>query len=232
MTEIARSHAVGPAMAHVRAKPIGLLRRLALVLERDPDVVGVAFEPVTFAWTDGFDGRTRRYLPQLLVRRRDGSRTFVSTSRRTALREDPSLDGRRGHIEAECLSIGATFEVWTEKEIASALGDGRIVLPTWGTSRSHYLASIGLPAVREVPGIVRSVADRAGLRSLVPTPAGWVGYCTLTGIPMVVLPGTLHVSPDGKVTWTPPLKRTRTPSRSPMAALAAHRVALAAEVTA
>ncbi|WP_294641245.1 hypothetical protein [uncultured Aureimonas sp.] len=209
MTETARLQAAGPVNADLPTKPLGLLRRLAAVFADDPDVVGFAFAPVTFTWMDGFDGRTRRYTPDLLVERRDGSRTFVSTAGRTVLREDPGLDGRRGHVEADCLSVGATFEVWTEREVTSAVGDGRIVIPAWGAARSAYIAACGLPLTDEVPGIVRTIADRARLRSLVRTPDGWVGCCTLTGVPMAVLPGTLRAAGDGTVTWTPPVRRHR-----------------------
>ncbi len=209
MTEIARIQAVGPARTGTPATPVGLVQRLAFLLRDDPDVARVVSEPVTFTWTDGFDGRTRRYSPSFLVHRSDGSRTFVSTSKRTTLRADPGLKGRRGHVEAECLSIGATFEVWTEREVASAVGDGRIVIPARGASRSAYVAAHGLPVTDPVPGIVRAIAERAGLRSLVRTPSGWVGCCTLTGIPMAVLPGTLRASPDGTLKWTPPAKKRR-----------------------
>lgn len=207
--------------------PRWLATRLERLLRGDVDVVALEAcglpGPTAAGSSPGFAP-----VPDFVVTRRDGQRTGVIAVARRRLLGDRGLGGLRERIEAECRSRSFGTEFWTEREIASVLGHGRIVMPAPGVARSAYAAAIGDPGTMRVPRIVLAVANRAGLVSLARTPTDWVGRCPMTGIPMVVLPGSLRMSADGMLTWTPPAPRTRVPPQGS----AALRSAQAAEVTA
>jgi len=88
---------------------------LIVVMEADPRVDGFWAQPETFRWRQ--KGRVRRYTPDFLVLLTDGSRMYREVKPSRVLERDPSLGGRRPHIEAECARRGAQFEVWTERDI-------------------------------------------------------------------------------------------------------------------
>lgn len=97
---------------------VGEMRLLLQMLD-DDDIVAFRCQPETFRWVE--EEQRRRYTPDFLVLRRDGSRIYREVKQLSAYRGDPTLEGRLDRIVSECLARNASFEVWTE---ADPVGSG------------------------------------------------------------------------------------------------------------
>ena len=89
---------------------------LIALMEQDQDITAYFAQPETFCWRAS-NRKVRRYTPDFLVIYSDGRRAYREVKPTKHLRRDESLRGRRSRIELECSARGASFEVWTEKDI-------------------------------------------------------------------------------------------------------------------
>jgi len=162
---------------------------LIMSAAKDPDVAAIRAQPETFRWVDGATGRRRSYTPDLLVTLRDGSNVYREVKPHAVLARDPELKGRRRQIEAECLARGASFEVWTEREIRQApVGRTRFRPATLVEARLHAEA-LADPSKsgNMAPDRVRELASLVPVNDLRLIGKDWIGRSGLTGILTVLL---------------------------------------------
>lgn len=200
-----------PTRKGVGKVPFESLLELDLVelMTDDEDVATLRAQPETFTWTDGLTGAKRRYTPDFLVRRSDGTSVYREVKPIAVLLADPELGDRRERIELECRARGAEFEVWTEREIRRVGGTAPFIRhatieeagvlsgtvsasdgPRWGSG------AVGSP-------LLEFVAREMRIPNLFPCGMGWVGRSALTGIAMAVM-CDLEVDPDTKLlVWKP-----------------------------
>ncbi|MFF4097600.1 TnsA-like heteromeric transposase endonuclease subunit [Streptomyces sp. NPDC001834] len=84
------------------------MRTQLMLLDRDPDVIGLAGRPVRFVWRDEADGRVRSWVPQLFARYADGTGLFADCP------SGPAAGGVRAQraglvLEAECARVGWVY---------------------------------------------------------------------------------------------------------------------------
>jgi hypothetical protein len=89
---------------------------LIVLMEQDQSIMAYAAQPETFRWKTP-SKQVRRYTPDFLVIYSDGQRAYREVKPSRYMNRDWTLGGRRARIEMECLARGASFEIWTEKEI-------------------------------------------------------------------------------------------------------------------
>lgn len=179
---------------------------LGALLANDPGIAMVRPEPETFCWRDGADGRRCRYNPAFLTVSGTGMKVYREVKPYGLLMRDPEFSGRRARIELECAARGATFEIWTEREIREDRG-GWPLLRVATTSESllyrHAEESGASSEERHVPPIARHVADRLGLTR--PERAGnsFLARSHLTGVLMAVLCDLVEDPHTGALSWKP-----------------------------
>lgn len=81
------------------------MRTQLMLLDRDPDVIGLAGRPVRFVWRDEADGRVRSWIPQVFARYTDGTGLFADCP------SVPAAGGSRAQrarseLEAACARVG------------------------------------------------------------------------------------------------------------------------------
>ena len=89
---------------------------LVVIMEKDLEIARYWAQPETFRWRDEA-GRRRRYTPDFLVLKVDGTRVYREVKLKKQRKRDPDLGGRLPRIKQECATRGAQFEFWTEDEI-------------------------------------------------------------------------------------------------------------------
>lgn len=84
------------------------MRLWLMLLDRDPQVVGLAGRPVRLVWRDEADGRVRSWVPQLFARRTDGTGMLADCP------ASPHAGGERARraqqvLEAACAQVGWSY---------------------------------------------------------------------------------------------------------------------------
>lgn len=133
----------------------------------DPFVATIRAHPETFVWRDGANGRRRRYVPGLLAVMTDGSKVYRSVMSQALLMRDPELSGRRARIELECAVRGASFEIWTDREIREATSGWRLLRVATSAETTTVAGllpcALGDGAAEPLPGLVLRLAERLSL---------------------------------------------------------------------
>ncbi|WP_324605628.1 TnsA-like heteromeric transposase endonuclease subunit [Streptomyces niger] len=90
------------------------MRLQLMLLDRDPDVTGLAGRPVRLVWRDQSEGRVRSWVPQLFVRYTDGTGLLADCPAR------PGAGGVRARraaevVEAACAAVGWAYGAWCRR---------------------------------------------------------------------------------------------------------------------
>ena len=189
------------------------------LMVKDARIVTIHAQPETFAWRDGVHGRRRRYTPDFLAVATDGTRIYREVKPHALLIRDPDLSGRRARIEIECAARGATFEIWTEREIREDRHGCSLLRIATAVEAALHGSSPAIPeglagqqGAATVPGIVRRVAERLALADLRLAGDAFVARSRLTGILMTVLCDLVSDPETGMRVWKPfPRPTDRTP---------------------
>jgi hypothetical protein len=86
------------------------MRAQLTVLDRDPDVVGLAGRPVRLLWRDG-RGQVRSWAPQLFARYRDGTAVLADCPNR------PEAGGERAQKAAKVLEAACAQAGWSYRRL-------------------------------------------------------------------------------------------------------------------
>ncbi|MFF0067199.1 TnsA-like heteromeric transposase endonuclease subunit [Streptomyces sp. NPDC005279] len=79
-----------------------------MVLDRDPQVVGLSARPVRLIWRDPDSGRTLTWVPQLFARHADG-RALLADCSATAAPAGDRAARAAAVLEAACAAVGFTY---------------------------------------------------------------------------------------------------------------------------
>lgn len=181
----------------------GLVEHMA----EDSAITLIHAQPETFVWRD-VDGSRRRYTPDFLAVTVGGAKIYREVKPYATLMRDPEFSGRRVRIELECAVRGATFEVWTEREIREDR-DGVSVLRVATAAEADLHRSA--PSLRReeigqpdgVPGVVRQLVKKFSLWDLRRMGDTFAARSNATGILMIVLGGLAIDLETGMLVWSP-----------------------------
>lgn len=182
-----------------------LVRDHMVLLAADPAIATAIVRPETFVWRDP-DGGRHAFTPDILAVRVDGSRVYRTVRPHARLLRDVDLRGRRERIVLECAARGATFELWTEREIREATCGW----PLLRVASFHEIEKLE-ESIREegefgganVPGLVLKVAERLGLRRPRKVGRTFLARSLVTGILMAVLCDLRMDLETGALNWKP-----------------------------
>ena len=178
---------------------------LTAMVAADASIATARVRPETFVWRDANGGR-HAFTPDILAIRTDGSRVYRTARSHARLLRDIDLLGRRTRIELECAARRATFEVWTEREIREQTCGWPLLRVASFREIEELEASFrdeGEFGGGNVPGLVRKVAERLGLRHPRRVGRTFLARSLITGILMAVL-CELRADPDsGVLIWKP-----------------------------
>ncbi|WP_372516092.1 TnsA-like heteromeric transposase endonuclease subunit [Streptantibioticus ferralitis] len=155
------------------------MRAQLMVLDRDPEVVGMAGRPVRLLWRDG-QGRVRSWVPQLFARYSDG----------TALLADcpghPEAGGERAQraaaaLEAACAQVG-----WGYRRLEP-------LEKVWAANLK-WLAGYRHPRNGGRPGLTAAVCEAFA------RPRPLIEGVEAVGYPIEVLPAVFHALWHGHLT--------------------------------
>jgi hypothetical protein len=137
------------------------MRAQLMVLDRDPQVVGMAGRPVRLLWRDG-QGRVRSWVPQIFARYADGTALLADCP------SHPEAGGERAQqvatvLEAACAQVGFTYRRLEplEKVLAANLKWLAGYRHTRNAGRPHLAAAVQQAYQRPRPLIegVEAVGD-------------------------------------------------------------------------
>ncbi|MET7695125.1 TnsA-like heteromeric transposase endonuclease subunit [Streptomyces sp. NPDC005483] len=155
------------------------MRAQLMVLDRDPDVVGLAGRPVQVLWRTG-RGQVRSWTPQLFARYRDGTALLADCPSR------PEAGGQRAWKAATVLQAACAQAAWTYRRL-KPLEDILAANLKWlaGYRHPRNAGRLGLmPAVLEAFTRPRPLIEGA----------------ETVGDPIEVLPAVFHALWHGQLT--------------------------------
>ncbi|WP_434095590.1 TnsA-like heteromeric transposase endonuclease subunit [Streptomyces goshikiensis] len=152
------------------------MRAQLMVLDRDPDVVGLAGRPVRLQWHDE-QGRDRSWTPQLFARRADGTALLVDCPSHTAAGGERALSAAV-MMERACEQVGWTYRRLTPLEPVLA-------------ANLRWLAGYRHPRNQVRPALTASVLDAFAC------PRPLIEGVEAVGDPIEVLPAAFHALWNG-----------------------------------
>ncbi|MER7960053.1 TnsA-like heteromeric transposase endonuclease subunit [Streptomyces sp. NPDC096030] len=120
------------------------MRTQLMVLDRDPDVTGLAGRPVRLLWRDG-RGRVRSWVPQLFARYRDGTGLLADCPSR------PEAGGERALRAADAMGEACEEIGWAYRRLAP--------LDDVPAANLKWLAGYRHPRNAGRPGLMPSVLE-------------------------------------------------------------------------
>ncbi|MFB8105892.1 TnsA-like heteromeric transposase endonuclease subunit [Streptomyces sp. NPDC056007] len=147
------------------------MRIQLMVLDRAPDVTGLAGRPVRLLWRDG-GGRVRSWVPQLFARYRDGTALLADCPSR------PDTGGERALAAAEAVSAACEEVGWSYRRLAP--------LDEVPAANLKWLAGYRHPRHRGRTGLLEAVVDEFE------RPRPLVEGVAAVGDPIEVLPVAFH----------------------------------------
>jgi hypothetical protein len=155
------------------------MRTQLMVLDRDPGVMRLAARPVRLVWRDPGDGRPRSWVPQLFVRRGDGTGLLADCP---AVVDAGGIRARRAAqiLRAACTAVG-----WSYRRLALP---GPVV-----TANLRWLAGYRHPRNAGTPGLAAAVTEAFAE----PRPLG--EGAAACGDPIAVLPVVFHALWAGRL---------------------------------
>ncbi|WP_236570696.1 TnsA-like heteromeric transposase endonuclease subunit [Streptomyces sp. GF20] len=156
------------------------MRTQLMVLDRNPDVTGLAARPVRLLWRDTADGRARSWVPQLFARYADGTGLLADCP------SSPTAGGERAQrarmiLEAACARVG-----WAYRRLEPP--------PAVVAANLRWLAGYRHPRNQGPPGLQAALSEAfAGPRPLADGTAA-------VGDPLQVLPAVYHALWCGHLT--------------------------------
>lgn len=147
------------------------MRTQLMVLDRDPEVTGLAARPVRLLWRDT-DGRVRSWVPQLFARYADGTGLLADCP------SSPNAGGDRAQrarviLEAACARVG-----WAYRRLEPPPG---VV-----AANLRWLAGYRHPRYQGSPGL------RAALTEAFAGPRPLADGAAAVGDPLQILPAVYH----------------------------------------
>ncbi|MFI9262183.1 TnsA-like heteromeric transposase endonuclease subunit [Streptomyces sioyaensis] len=155
------------------------MRTQLMVLDRNPDVIGMAARPVRLLWRDT-DERVRSWVPQLFARYADGTGLLADCP------SSPSAGGDRAQrvrvvLEAACMRVG-----WAYRRLE--------LPPTVVAANLRWLAGYRHPRNQGPPGLQAALAEAFA------EPRPLADGAAAVGDPLQVLPAFYHALWCGHLT--------------------------------
>lgn len=155
------------------------MRTQLMVLDRDPDVTGLAARPVRLLWRDT-KGRVRSWVPQLFARYADGTGLLADCPSSPTAGGD-TAQGARVVLETACARVGWAYR---RLEPPSAVVVANL----------RWLAGYRHPRYQGPPGL------RAALTEAFAGPRPLADGAAAVGDPLQVLPAVYHALWSGHLT--------------------------------
>ncbi|MEU3188969.1 TnsA-like heteromeric transposase endonuclease subunit [Streptomyces sp. NPDC006923] len=155
------------------------MRTQLTVLDRDPDVTGLAGRPVRLLWRDG-RGRVRSWVPQLFARYRDGTGLLADCP------SHPEAGGERAVQAAEAVRAACEETGWAYRRLAP--------LDEVSAANLKWLAGYRHPRNAGRPGL------RPAVMAAFARPRPLVEGAEAAGDPIEVLPAVFHALWHGQLT--------------------------------
>lgn len=155
------------------------MRTQLMVLDRDPDVAGLAGRPVRLLWRDE-RGRVRSWVPQLFARYRDGTGLLADCP------SHPDAGGERAVKAAEAVRAACEETGWTYRRLAPL--DGVLA------ANLKWLAGYRHPRNAGRPGLTHAVVEAFA------RPRPLIEGAEAAGDPLEILPSVFHALWHGRVT--------------------------------
>ncbi|MFG3398917.1 MULTISPECIES: TnsA-like heteromeric transposase endonuclease subunit [Streptomyces] len=155
------------------------MRTQLMVLDRDPDVTGLAGRPVRLLWRDG-RGRVRSWVPQLFARYRDGTGLLADCP------SHPDAGGGRAVKAAEAVNAACEEIGWTYRRLAP--------LDDVPAANLKWLAGYRHPRNAGRPGLTPAVVEAFA------RPRPLLEGAEAVGDPIEVLPVVFHALWHGQLT--------------------------------
>lgn len=155
------------------------MRTQLMVLDRDPEVTGLAGRPVRLLWREE-RGRVRSWVPQLFARYRDGTGLLADCP------SHPEAGGERAVKAAEAVSTACEEIGWAYRRLAP-LDDVLAANLKWLAGYRHP-RNAGRPGL--MPAVVEAFAR----------PRPLIEGAEAAGDPLEILPAVFHALWHGRVT--------------------------------
>ncbi|WP_443068372.1 TnsA-like heteromeric transposase endonuclease subunit [Streptomyces sp. NBC_01352] len=155
------------------------MRAQLTVLDRDPEVVGLAGRPVRLLWRDG-SGQVRSWVPQLFARYRDGTAVLADCPSR------PEAGGDRARKAAKVLKAACAQAGWSYQRL-EPLDETRSANLKWLAGYRHP-RNAGRPPLA------------AAVREAFAQPRPLLEGAEAAGDPIEVLPAVFHALWHGHLT--------------------------------
>lgn len=150
-----------------------------MVLDRDPEVVGLAGRPVRLLWRDA-RGQVRSWVPQLFARHRDGTAVLADCP------SHPEAGGERARKAAKVLEAACAQAGWSYRRLEP--------LEKTLTANLKWLAGYRHPRNAGRPRLA------AAVRETFAQPRPLIEGAEAVGDPVEVLPVVFHALWHGKLT--------------------------------
>ncbi|GLV95789.1 TnsA-like heteromeric transposase endonuclease subunit [Streptomyces virginiae] len=155
------------------------MRTQLMVLDRDPDVTGLAGRPVRLLWRDA-RGRVRSWVPQLFARYRDGTGLLADCP------SHPEAGGDRAVKAAEAVGEACEEIGWTYRSL--------VPLDDVPAANLKWLAGYRHPRNAGRPGLTPAVVE------VFARPRPLLEAAEAVGDPIEVLPVVFHALWHGQLT--------------------------------
>ncbi len=155
------------------------MRTQLMVLDRDPDVTGLAGRPVRLLWRNR-RGQVRSWVPQLFARRADGTALLADCP------SHPEAGGERAVKAAEAVAQARADVGWTYQRIPP--------LEDVLAANLKWLAGYRHPRNADRPGLAAAVAEAFR------RPRPLIEGTEAVGDPIEVLPCVFHALWHGRLT--------------------------------